>query len=167
MLLARLLLTHTALEFPLKPSLRYSGGFLSVATTGPESKMVCTREAYLAREASGGSPMPGAVCACAAAGRAGACLTSGAGRGCRCLWLETRSLYATPRVGSLSQYRQCLRGLKVCASVARCVPACRSMHRVGVSGLPLALSLAVRSLAGCTADRAADDRSFSACLCGL
>jgi len=31
-----------------------------MATTGPESKMVCTREAYLAREASGGSPMPGA-----------------------------------------------------------------------------------------------------------
>lgn len=27
-------------------------------------------------------------------------------------------------------------GLKVCASVARCVPASRSMHRAGVSGLP-------------------------------
>lgn len=46
------------------------------------------------------------------------------------------------------------------------LPAGRCIE-LGSAVYPLALSLAVRSLAGCTADLAADDRSVSACLCGL
>ena len=138
-----------------------------MATTGPESKMVCTGEAYLALAAAAGSPMPGAVCDRTAAGRAGACLTSGAGCGCRCLWLETRiplrnakgrvSLNTGGVSGGLRSVRP---WLAVFLPAGRCV-------ELGSAVYPLALSLAVRSLAGCTADRAADDRSVSGCLCGL
>lgn len=119
--------------------------------------MVCTREAYLALAAAAGSPMPGGQCVPVQqrGGRehalplalAVAVVVFGWKRAC--LYADAKGRVSL-NTGGVSG------GLKVCASVARCVPACRSMHRVGVSGLPLALSLAVRSLAGCTADRSAD-----------
>ena len=50
--------------------------------------------------------------------------------------------------------------LAVFLPAGRCIELGSAVH-------PLALSLAVRSLAGCTADLAADDRSVSACLCAM
>ena len=131
--------------------------------------MVCTREAYLAREASGGSPMPGgSVCLCSSGegkehalplALAVAVVVSGWKRAC---------LYATPRVGSLSLNTGSVSGglRSVRPWLAVFLPAGRCVE-LGSAVYPPALSLAVRSLAGCTADLAADDRSVSACLCGL
>ena len=119
--------------------------------------MVCTREAYLAREASGGSPMPGgSVCLCSSGegkehalplALAVAVVVSGWKRAC---------LYATPRVASLSIQAVSQGGLRsVRPWLAVFLPAGRCVE-TGSAVYPLALSLAVRSLAGFTADRSAD-----------
>lgn len=137
-----------------------------MATTGPESKMVCNREAYLALAAAAGSPMPGAVCDRTAAGRAGASLPLALAVAVVVSGWKRACLYATPRVGSLSTggvsggLRSVRPWLAVFLPAGRCI-------ELGSAVYPLALSLAVRSLAGCTADLTADDRSVSACLCGL
>lgn len=94
--------------------------------------MVCTRQAYLARSGSRGSPMPGKLVAVRAAGPIGHLSLLGlAGAVVVSRW-KRAGLYATPEAGPLS-INAASQELEGCASVALYRDVCRSMHRAGAS----------------------------------
>ena len=113
----------------------------------PESKMVCTRQAYLARSGSPSSPVGGqrvAVCAAGGidtslfGGQAGAVVVSRWKSSCRPHQCRSRASHNTCVVS----------GLEGCAVVAGCAGSAGRCVELGASTEPLALSLAVRALVG-------------------